>query len=171
MNSNYLNSLPKWIIIWLTLSMLINSWDVMYILLRPESFSGGKYAAIFMPYAQYIKIDPSYANLNNQFIKSLALMDIFQIAIGFLALCFNGFRKITFAILLAFSALLLTGTETVLVFALEAFDHFKHVEHNSASVILFQYILPNSLWIIFPFLGVFVLGGYMRANLVPANGS
>lgn len=151
--------LPTWISLWLLFSILITSWETGFILLRPESLSDqGNYLNIWLPYLRYVKIDTSYADLSNEFIKFMPCANIIEISIALLALYFNFLRKTAFAILFAFSSLLLTGTKTITVFMLEAYDRFSHVAHNPLFDLIFMYILPNSLWIIFPFMGVFILG-------------
>lgn len=157
--------IPAWIVIWLMIGMFINFWDAWYILLRPASFADGSLSAIWLPYARYVKIDISYLDLNNEFIKSIALANFVEISLGLIALYCNCLRKFSLAIILAFSSLLLTGTKTVLVFALEALDGFKHIAHNPWSDLLFLYFLPNLPWIIFPFMAVFTLGRYMKTCL------
>ncbi len=153
--------LPTWIIVWLIFGMSVNFWDALYILLRPSSFADGPLGWIWIPYAKYVTIDPSYLDLNNDFIKSIALMNFVEIALGSIAIWWSFHRRTSLAALLAFSSLLLTGTKTALVFALEAADSFVHIGHNSASDLILLYALPNSLWLVFPLLGVINLGRYL----------
>jgi len=153
-----MSTLPRWIIVWFVFSIIFTGWDALFILMRPDSFATGHLAYLFKPYVTYVTIDWSYLDIHNPFLQSLALMDFFEIGIALFALYFNARKQGALAILFAFSSLLLTGSKTLLVFGLEAFNHFQHVAHNSLSVLLFQYILPNGLWVVFPFLGVFVLG-------------
>jgi len=165
MNMNKLTKLPMWIVVWLCIGMSINFWDVWYILLRPDSFAGGSLGAIWLPYAKYVQIDTSYLDLHNEFIKSIAIANSFEISLGLTALYFNNKHNIALAVVLAFSSLLLTGMKTILVFALEALDGFTHVAHNPFSDLICYYILPNIPWIIFPFMAVFTLGRYITSRL------
>ncbi len=162
---NKLTKLPTWIVIWLCIGMTINFWDAWYILLRPASFAGGSLGAIWLPYAKYVQIDTSYLDLNNEFIKTIAIANFFEISLGLTALYFNYRRNISLAVVLAFSSLLLTGMKTILVFALEALDGFTHVAHNPLVDLICYYILPNIPWIIFPFMAVFTLGRYIKSHL------
>lgn len=150
--------LPKWIILWMVIGMSINLWDVGFIFLRPASFAGGSLGAIWLPYANYVKIDTSYLDLNNAFIPAMAWMNLFEITLGCMALTLNYFQKTAAAIVFAFSSLLLTGTKTIFFFVWEAESGFAHIKHNPMSDIIFLYVLPNALWIVFPFLAVIVLG-------------
>lgn len=158
-------TLPKWIIIWLIFSMLIVFWDVLFVLLRPASFPGGALQSFWLPYAQYIKIDTSYADMDDNFVIAQALMSLAEICIGFIALYFSYKGKNSAAILFAFSALLLTGTKTILIFLVEMVANFKHIQHNPMTDLFLFYILPNSLWIIIPFCAVFLLGQQLIAQL------
>jgi hypothetical protein len=153
--------IPRWIIIWLIISMMIILWDSGFLFTRPDSFPGGSLAWLWVPYAKYITIDTGYADLDNDFLVAQQIMSLIEIIIDIVALYFNYKRKISLAILLIFSTLLLTGFKTILVFLLEAVSGFKHVGHNAVYDLIFLYILPNSLWLIFPFAGVFVLGRYL----------
>lgn len=150
--------LQKWIVIWLIISMIIVFWDVMFVLLRPVSLPGGSLAWLWVPYATYIKIDTSYADLNNAFIVAQGIMSLIEIIIAIIALSLNYSGKFLPACLFAFSSMLLTGTKTVLIFVLEAVNKFSHVGHNTVMDLIFYYTLPNSIWIVIPFLAVNVLG-------------
>lgn len=166
MKKNYqFHAIPKWIMIWLAISTIIISWEMLFILLRPASFANGSLAAIWIPYAQYVKIDTSYADLQNDFVNALPFMDLFEIAIGIAALTFNYLRKTPAAMVFAFSSFLLTGTKTIFVFVQEGVGGFKHVGHNSISDLVFLYFLPNSIWIVIPFLAVFILGRDLISRL------
>ncbi|MBA3661057.1 MAG: hypothetical protein H0W64_04995 [Gammaproteobacteria bacterium] len=156
--------LPSWIVVWLILSMMIILWDSGFLFSRPASLPGGSLAWVWLPYAKYITIDPSYTDLHNDFLVAQQIMSLLEIAIGIIALYYNYRCKGNRAILFAFSALLLTGTKTILVFLLEAVSGFKNIGHNSGYDLLLFYIMPNSLWLIFPFAGVFILGRYLISS-------
>ncbi|MBV8801429.1 MAG: hypothetical protein JO131_00415, partial [Gammaproteobacteria bacterium] len=111
--------LPKWTIIWLIISLVIISWDVMFVLLRPASFAHGSLGYLWIPYIKYVQIDTSYADLNNPFVTAQALMSLMENAIGIMGLYYYFFKKIKTACLLIFSSQLLTCTKTILIFLLE----------------------------------------------------
>lgn len=136
--------------------MMLIFWDVMFVLLRPSSFATGKLGVIWLPYTKYIMIDKSYADLDNPFVKAQAIMSLFEIMIGIIALYLH-FQKNNFSVLFAFSTFLLTGTKTLFIFLLEFISGFKNIGHNQLADLLCFYFLPNSLWIIFPLVAVFVL--------------
>lgn len=163
-NIQQFHAIPKWIVIWLSISIIIITWEMLFIVMRPDSFADGSLAAIWMPYAKYVKIDTSYADLQNDFVNALPLMDLIEITIGLTALFLN-YKRNNAAIVFAFSSLLLTGTKTIFVFVQEAIGGFKHVGHNAISEIILFYVLPNSIWIFFPFLAVFMLGRYLTDRM------
>jgi hypothetical protein len=156
--------LPTWIVIWLIISIMIILWDSGFLFTRPDSFPGGRLAWIWVPYAKYITIDTGYADLHNDFLVAQQIMSLIEVFIGIIALYLNYNQKYNLAILLAFSTLLLTGAKTILVFVIETVSGFKHVGHNSIHDLILLYILPNSLWLIFPFAGVIVLGRYLISS-------
>jgi hypothetical protein len=159
MSAQY-KKIPNWIIIWLIVSMFIVLWDSGFLFARPASFPGGRLSWLWIPYAKYITIDTSYIDLHNNFLIAQQIMNLVEILISMAALYFNG-KKNQVAILFAFSSLLLTGTKTILIFLLEVVSGLQHVGHNSLQDLILFYILPNSLWIIFPFIGVFILGRFL----------
>lgn len=150
--------LPRWIVIWLLISMLIVFWDVTFVLFRPASFAEGALGLIYIPYAKYIKIDTSYADMNNAFVVAQSIMSLFEIALGLIALYLNYRRVFLAACLFAFSSQLLTATKTILIFLLEIVGGMQHVGHNVISDLILYYFMPNSVWIVLPFAVVIVLG-------------
>ncbi|QKX56641.1 uncharacterized protein TRUGW13939_03747 [Talaromyces rugulosus] len=63
------------------------------------------------------------------------------------------------ALLIAFSASVMTLSKTVLYWFNELFSGFTNIGHNSVSNLVFLWIIPNGLWIIFPAYMIYVLGG------------
>jgi hypothetical protein len=152
------NALPRWIVIWLIFSIVVVTWDTGFLFTRPASFPGGSLAWIWIPYAKYMTIDTSYADLDNHFLIAQQIMNLVEIAIGLMALYLNQINKKNAALLCAFSSLLLTGSKTFLIFLLEAISGLEHVGHNSLHDLIVLYLVPNSLWLIIPCAGVFFLG-------------
>ena len=161
--------LPKWIIIWLIISTAVVFWDVMFVLLRPASFIGGNLGFLWVPYAKYIKIDTSYADLTNTFVIAQSIMSLFEIAISIIALFLNYFRQFNQACLLAYSALLLTCAKTILIFVIEMVSGLKHVGHNTSFDLIMYYILPNAIWIIIPAAAILTLGRLLTLRIFQNN--
>ena len=151
--SGVYNSIPKWIMIWLILSMLIVSWDVLFVLLRPVSFT----VALWQPYAKYILIDKSYADLNNSFVVTQAIMSLVEIMIGLIGIFYYLTKRGKVASLLIFSSQLLTLAKTILIFFLEIIGGFPYTGHNHLNDLILYYYLPNSVWIILPLIVIMLL--------------
>jgi hypothetical protein len=77
--------ISKWVYFWLIVSATIVIWDATYVLLRPDSLEGGKYAAYFSPYQIYIKFDTLYGNNNDRFVRIQSWLNYVEIALTFTA--------------------------------------------------------------------------------------
>ncbi|KAH8692823.1 hypothetical protein BGW36DRAFT_385210 [Talaromyces proteolyticus] len=63
------------------------------------------------------------------------------------------------ALIIAFSASIATLSKTVLYWLNELFSGFDNIGHNNLSNLVFLWIIPNGLWLIFPTYMIYVLGG------------
>src|ERR1700730_6344055 len=50
-------SIPTWLYAWIVLSSPVVVWDALFVLLRPHTMAGGKYAQYWIPYLLYVKVD------------------------------------------------------------------------------------------------------------------
>jgi len=144
--------LPRWITIWFAISLPILVWDVSFVLLRPHSMPGGDLAFLWKPYAKYVTVDLSYADLHNGFVKAQAIMTAIEVAIALVALVFSYQRRLSLATLLVFCVSVLTCAKTVLIMVIEVVTGLEHVGHNAVSDLVLLYFLPNGVWIIMPLL-------------------
>ncbi|KAB8260650.1 hypothetical protein BDV32DRAFT_122820 [Aspergillus pseudonomiae] len=69
------------------------------------------------------------------------------------------------ALLVAYSASLATLSKTVLYWLNEAFSGFDNIGHNDAVTLIFLWIIPNGLWIVFPGYNMYTLGAEIVASL------
>ncbi|RAL09890.1 uncharacterized protein BO97DRAFT_479751 [Aspergillus homomorphus CBS 101889] len=72
------------------------------------------------------------------------------------------------ALLVAYSASVMTLGKTVLYWLNEVFSGFDNVGHNDFWTLLFYWIIPNGLWIIFPGYNMYILGAEIVAALETA---
>ncbi|KAE8338430.1 hypothetical protein BDV24DRAFT_87567 [Aspergillus arachidicola] len=72
------------------------------------------------------------------------------------------------ALLVAYSASLATLSKTVVYLLNEVFSGFDNIGHNDAITLIFLWIIPNGLWIIFPGYNSYVLGAEIVASLESA---
>lgn len=75
------------------------------------------------------------------------------------------------ALLLGFTAAVLTLGKTVLYFLNEYFSHFKNVGHNDWLTVTFLYCIMNGLWVVFPAYMTIVFGSDILQALNVASGS
>ncbi|GFF30723.1 hypothetical protein IFM58399_02663 [Aspergillus lentulus] len=76
------------------------------------------------------------------------------------------------ALLVAFSASIMTLSKTVLYWLNEAFSGFANIGHNDAFTLITLWVIPNGLWIAFPSYNIYTLGKEILAALetsVPAS--
>ncbi|KAJ6119533.1 hypothetical protein N7523_003813 [Penicillium sp. IBT 18751x] len=62
------------------------------------------------------------------------------------------------AALVAYTASAMTLSKTVLYWLNEIFSGFDNIGHNDMSAIIFLWIIPNGLWIVFPTYNMYCLG-------------
>ncbi|ODM23745.1 hypothetical protein SI65_01334 [Aspergillus cristatus] len=69
------------------------------------------------------------------------------------------------ALLIAYSASVMTLGKTVLYWLNEAFSGFENIGHNDILTLIFLWIIPNGVWIIFPSYNIYVMGSEIAASL------
>ncbi|PYH43216.1 uncharacterized protein BP01DRAFT_393567 [Aspergillus saccharolyticus JOP 1030-1] len=69
------------------------------------------------------------------------------------------------ALLVAYSASVMTVGKTVLYWLNEVFSGFENIGHNDLWTLVFFWIIPNGLWIVFPGYNVYLLGAEIVAAL------
>ncbi|OKL60629.1 hypothetical protein UA08_04164 [Talaromyces atroroseus] len=65
----------------------------------------------------------------------------------------------SFALLVAYAASVATFSKTILYWLNELFSGFANIGHNSLSNLIFLWIIPNGMWIVFPAYMIYVFGG------------
>src|SRR5262249_20792941 len=125
-------SLPRWMVIWLTISIPIVLWDVSFVLLRPASMPGGSLAFLWPPYAKYITVDKSYGDVHDPFVQAQAIISLLEAPFGIGALALSYMRKKRqLAMLLAFAMSAMLCSKTLLILMIEIVSHGKSVGHNA----------------------------------------
>ncbi|KAF7588462.1 hypothetical protein BBP40_005688 [Aspergillus hancockii] len=69
------------------------------------------------------------------------------------------------ALLIAFGASLMTLSKTILYWLNEVFSGFDNIGHNDTITLIFYWVIPNGLWIIFPSYNIYILGSEIVASL------
>ncbi|RAH83507.1 hypothetical protein BO86DRAFT_387766 [Aspergillus japonicus CBS 114.51] len=69
------------------------------------------------------------------------------------------------ALLVAYSASVMTVGKTVLYWLNEVFSGFENIGHNDLWTLVFFWMIPNGLWIVFPSYNIYILGAEIVAAL------
>ncbi|KAL3423619.1 hypothetical protein PVAG01_05366 [Phlyctema vagabunda] len=74
------------------------------------------------------------------------------------------------AVLVAFSAAVMTVSKTVLYWLNEYYSGFDNIGHNKLIDLIFLWIIPNGAWLILPSYMIYVCGSEILEGLVLASG-
>ncbi|KAJ5834910.1 hypothetical protein N7447_000936 [Penicillium robsamsonii] len=69
------------------------------------------------------------------------------------------------ALLIAYTASVMTLSKTILYWLNEIFSGFENVGHNKPLTLFLCWILPNGLWLVFPSYNIYILGGEILNSL------
>lgn len=157
---------------WLAVSLPLVFWDTCYVLGRPHTMPGGAlHAPLWVPYALYGTIDGVYG------FKAYEARDGFTGAQGalnaieslmygvYLFLCLRrgrlhaaaqdttprvavSGRTGALALLVGFSAAVMTLSKTVLYWLKEYYSGFDNIGHNPAFELIVLWIIPNGAWLV-----------------------
>ncbi|EXJ85575.1 hypothetical protein A1O1_05940 [Capronia coronata CBS 617.96] len=73
--------------------------------------------------------------------------------------------RVAKAVLVLYSAAVMTLSKTVLYWLNEYFSGFANIGHNTLSNLLLLWVVPNGLWLIFPTYIIYVLGKELLENV------
>jgi hypothetical protein len=143
-------------IAWLVIGGLICTFDGLFVLMRPRSLPGGDLASsgllahIFQGWHTYIQVDKRYADMEDAFVVLQSYLNMFEIAVGFLAvaLSLSGARVMAHRVAIVISAI--TMEKTILYLALDYAEGLKYTKHNDTFTLVTMWLIPSCLWILFP---------------------
>merc|ERR1711879_483618 len=158
------------VVAWFVLSFPVCLWDALFVLLRPRTMPGGDLAWFWGPYETYIAVDRRYQDLNDGFNIAQAWMNLFEIAVGLVAL-FLHFRGRQSAHLFAFSSQLMCFAKTVIYFLSDHVTGWAYTKHNDLQSFWLLFAIPSGVWLVFSLWTVIVEGRYLAKalNRVPAG--
>lgn len=155
---------------WLAISLPLVIWDTGYVLGRPATMPGGwAHWPLYTPYALYGEVDHMYGfkqwNLGNGFTAAQGTLNVVEtlMYLVYLAIWYRappaaakkksgaggqGRKSIAgspaaWAVLVAFSAAVMTLSKTVLYWLNEGFSGWDNIGHNSPLDMLFLWIIPK----------------------------
>ncbi|KAI0874752.1 hypothetical protein GGS24DRAFT_327748 [Hypoxylon argillaceum] len=175
-------------LVWLAVSLPLVAWDCGYVLMRPRTMPGGDlHWPLWTPYALYGEVDHVYGwkafNAGSGFTGAQGLLNVLETlmylyyAAAYLrnATSVSG-RKVVVgrtaavAVLVGFSAAVMTLSKTVLYWLCEYYSGFDNIGHNSLQDLIVLWIIPNGAWLIFPTIMIYELGSEMVENLAAGAG-
>jgi len=186
-------------LIWLFISLPLVAWDTGYVLLRPLSMPGGSlHWPLWQPYELYGKVDYIYGwkafNEKNGFTAAQGTLNIVESLMYIYALYitytygkqttaqkgakagFLGPRQVegkhgVLALLVLYSAAVMTVSKTVLYWMNEYYSGFDNIGHNSIIELLVLWIIPNGAWLVLPSYIIYLTGGEIVQGLSSAAGA
>ncbi|XP_072039841.1 uncharacterized protein [Amphiura filiformis] len=149
--------LPTWLAAWLTLSVLVVTWDATFVLTRPHSMPGGNLNWLYSPYNLYITIDKRYGDMEDSFGLAQSWLNIVEIFLGIVALILNYQRKPS-ALLVTLVVCTMTFWKTVLYNLMYTrLANGEELGTDDPMMIIFCFVIPNGCWVLFPGLAMWYL--------------
>ncbi|KAB5569974.1 hypothetical protein GE09DRAFT_692197 [Coniochaeta sp. 2T2.1] len=182
-------------LLWLAVSLPLVAWDTAYVLLRPHTMPGGRlHRPLWVPYELYGRVDHVYGwkayDAGTGFTAAQGTLNLVETALYavYWALWFWGSRRGTdgggrkagaarvggrraaVAVVVGLSASVMTFSKTVLYWLNEYYSGFDNIGHNSLGALIWLWIIPNGLWLVFPCYMIYALGNEIVDGLagVPA---
>ncbi|KAK8082361.1 hypothetical protein PG996_001142 [Apiospora saccharicola] len=177
---------------WFALSLPLVIWDSVYVLGRPHTMEGGAlFWPLYVPYKLYGEVDHVYGwksfNARNGFTAAQGSLNVVETVmyLGYLWLWLTRAREVNvagrgatkvlsgrpaaIAVLLAFTAAIMTLSKTVLYWLNEYYSGFDNIGHNSIQDLIPLWIIPNGAWLIFPSYMIYVMGNEIVEGLTAAS--
>ncbi|KAI2469285.1 hypothetical protein F4781DRAFT_230036 [Annulohypoxylon bovei var. microspora] len=174
---------------WLAISLPLVIWDTGYVLLRPLTMEGGPlHQPLYAPYKLYGEVDHVYGwkafHARSGFTSAQGALNVVETLMYLAYLgCYarqgvsvqgratkvlSG-KPAALAVLVAFSAAVMTLSKTVLYWLNEHFSGYDNIGHNSLQDLILLWIIPNGLWLIFPTYMIYVMGSEIVEGLAGAS--
>ncbi|KAF7556844.1 hypothetical protein G7Z17_g1113 [Cylindrodendrum hubeiense] len=176
-------------LLWLAVSVPLVIWDTGYMLGRPRTFEGGDlHWPLWVPYRLYAEVDHVYSrkayDANNGFSGAQSALNVVETVMYLVYVwlfwsraesatpgarrSLSG-RRGALAVLIGFSAAVMTLSKTALYVAHEYFAGFSNVGHNTTFDLITLWILPNGPWLVFSAYMVWSQGGNILDGLAQAS--
>ncbi|PFH56979.1 hypothetical protein XA68_15678 [Ophiocordyceps unilateralis] len=146
---------------WMAVSLPLVAWDTVYVLGRPHTMEGGAlHWPLWVPYKLYGEVDHIYGwkafNARNGFTAAQGLLNLVETAMYLFYLgIFVGSpsRRLTgrpaaVAVLVGFSAAVMTLSKTLLYWMNEYYSGFDNIGHNPLLDLVYLWIIPNGAWLV-----------------------
>jgi hypothetical protein len=160
-------ALAKWVMLWFLVTILVQTYDALFVLLRPLSMEGGCYFHYFEPFAFYFQMDTRYSDLKDPFLMAHSLLNISEV-IGYLVVVLllytsqKNFVRRSIAACLGLCVSSATISKTLLYLIFEALQNFGHIRHTDQYDLYITFGSMKCIWIILPSLVCVHLFGQLR---------
>ncbi|KAG5802169.1 hypothetical protein H9Q74_013488 [Fusarium xylarioides] len=158
-------------ILWLAISLPLVIWDIGYVFGRPHTMPDGfLHWPLYVPYALYGEVDHVYGwkafNAKNGFTAAQTALNVVETVMYLRTL--SG-RDGALAVVIGFSAAVMTLSKTILYWANEYYSGFDNIAHNTPMDLLTLWIIPNGAWIVLPTYMISKFGGDILDGLTLAS--
>ncbi|KAF8547784.1 hypothetical protein OG21DRAFT_1424211 [Imleria badia] len=164
-----------WITLWFLLTAPVVLWDATYCFTRPRSMVGGDLHWIWEPYGIYQDVDYVYGlkslEENNGFTNAQSLLNLVETSLNLAYVYLAHVSSWSGAPLVGFAAATMTLSKTVLYWAQEYYCGGCAVGHNAWGTLFLYWVIPNGLWLVFPSMITWRLGGDIMGSLSAASQS
>ncbi|KAL6870140.1 hypothetical protein ACO1O0_001476 [Amphichorda felina] len=170
-------------LLWLAISLPLVIWDTVYILCRPLTMEGGSmHWPLWVPYRLYGEVDHIYGwkafHAHNGFSSAQGFLNAIETTmyLAYLYMTYGqgawkaGGRRGATAVLVGFSAAIMTLSKTVLYWANEYFSGFDNIGHNTWGDLILLWIIPNGAWLVGSTGMIWTMGGNIIDGLTAASG-
>ncbi|UNI13847.1 hypothetical protein JDV02_000546 [Purpureocillium takamizusanense] len=174
-------------LLWMTVSLPLVVWDTIYVLGRPHTMEGGwLHWPLWVPYKLYGEVDHVYGwkavHAGSGFTAAQGFLNAVETAM-YLAYVVAWWaarrrnaegrlegRDAAVAVLVGFSAAVMTLSKTVLYWMNEYYSGFDNIGHNSLARLIPLWIIPNGAWLVGSAYMIWSLGANIIDGLEAASG-
>ena len=151
--------IPRWVLVWLIITAVIQTYDACYELLGPVSHTGGPLSWLWAGHVWYGTYDMTYGGkASSAWGEAQSWMNLVEV-VG-LIVVFCNLRK-PWVPILALIIQTATFWKTVAYFTIEAASGLEKTRHSLESGDLLGFlavgVLPNVFWIVIPLLSMIAL--------------
>lgn len=149
--------LPRWIVVWLWVTALIQAYDALFVVLGPISHAGGDLAWLWPGHLLYARFDHRYAGYD-AFGTAQSCANFVEVVVAFIAI---GMRERFAGVILALILSVATFWKTVLYFGVEIASGLAMtrdaIDRGDVLGFFFIAVFPNLFWLAIPLTAVIVL--------------
>ncbi|KAM3503239.1 hypothetical protein MY10362_004320 [Beauveria mimosiformis] len=178
---------------WLGVSLPLVIWDTVYVLGRPHTMEHGwLHWPFWSPYKLYGEVDHVYGwkafHAKSGFTAAQGALNAVE-TVMYLVYAWNFFlakaaavdvagvdgkravtgRRGAQAVLVGFSAAVMTLSKTILYWLNEYYSGFDNIGHNDLSSLIFLWIIPNGAWLVGSTWMIYSLGGDILRGIEAAS--